>query len=464
MNALSYIVNHLVLPLESLRNTNNNKKREQVENGSHKNSMATRTTAIAQGDGKLSKRQLSDNALNGIENSSSFNGNLEKEENGGEEGGQRFASKLTMIVWAIIVFCPHYLIVKPTLFVWFLITSPLILIEYGVKSRMHHGDKINEDGTDKTGPNNDDSEVVSDGVSSLRSINENDEDDLAGGDEIYLQRDMVKGSLLEASVSKQQQQQQRQNHHHHHHHTSSRNKSCTRSEGSTGNTVFGTKRMGRFLFPKKLIPRSVLHAERRKILVVDLDETLIHSASRSTSHSNSSQGHMVEVRFAISGVSTLYYVHKRPHCDLFLSKVSKWYDLVVFTASMKEYADPVVDWLESSFPGNFTKRLYRNNCILRDGVGYIKDLSTVCGHFPTASISTSSSTTVGLGDVILIDNSPVSYAMNVDNAIQVEGWISDPTDTDLLTLLPLLEALRYTTDVRDILALKNGEQAFNYTH
>lgn len=66
-----------------------------------------------------------------------------------------------------------------------------------------------------------------------------------------------------------------------------------------------------------------------------------------------------------------------------------------------------------------------------------------------------------LDDVIIIDNSPVSYAMNVDNAIQVEGWISDPTDTDLLNLLPFLEAMRYSTDVRNILALKHGEKAFN---
>ena len=53
--------------------------------------------------------------------------------------------------------------------------------------------------------------------------------------------------------------------------------------------------------------------------------------------------------------------------------------------------------------------------------------------------------------------------MNVDNAIQVEGWINDPTDTDLLNLLPLLEALRFTTDVRNILGLRYGEKAFEGT-
>lgn len=43
-----------------------------------------------------------------------------------------------------------------------------------------------------------------------------------------------------------------------------------------------------------------------------------------------------------------------------------------------------------------------------------------------------------------------------DNAIPIEGWISDPTDNDLLHLIPLLEGLQYVTDVRALLALRQG--------
>ena len=45
----------------------------------------------------------------------------------------------------------------------------------------------------------------------------------------------------------------------------------------------------------------------------------------------------------------------------------------------------------------------------------------------------------------------------VDNAIPIEGWINDPTDNDLLHLIPILEALQYVTDVRALLALRRGE-------
>ena len=49
------------------------------------------------------------------------------------------------------------------------------------------------------------------------------------------------------------------------------------------------------------------------------------------------------------------------------------------------------------------------------------------------------------------------YLTFTDNAIPIEGWISDPTDNDLLHLVPLLEGLQYVTDVRAFLALRGGE-------
>ena len=53
--------------------------------------------------------------------------------------------------------------------------------------------------------------------------------------------------------------------------------------------------------------------------------------------------------------------------------------------------------------------------------------------------------------------STASDSLNVDNAIPIEGWINDPTDNDLLHLIPVLEALQYVTDVRAVLTLRRGE-------
>ncbi|KAK5780799.1 hypothetical protein RI543_001924 [Arxiozyma heterogenica] len=340
------------------------------------------------------------------------------------------------ILMSIIFFLPCYLIYKPFCFMWRVITLPISFVERGIKLRTRSRLKFS---------NTKKSNSISSKSSTLESIGETPEEDLSSGEEFYLQRDTVKGSLFRASTIKRDNSKLKQG------------KSLVNSDGAShvSTTTLGTKKMGRFLFPKKLIPRSILYSKKKKTLVIDLDETLIHSISRGTTHNNPSQAHIVEVKFSTSGVSTLYYVYKRPYCDQFLNKISKWYDIIIFTASMREYADPVIDWLESSFPGKFIKRLYRNDCTLRDGVGYIKDLSIIYGGGKN-SVSADR-----LNEIIIIDNSPISYAMQVDNAIQVEGWISDPTDADLLNLIPLLEALRYTTDVRNILALKSGEKAFH---
>jgi CTD nuclear envelope phosphatase 1 len=52
---------------------------------------------------------------------------------------------------------------------------------------------------------------------------------------------------------------------------------------------------------------------------------------------------------------------------------------------------------------------------------------------------------------------PAMSNTTIDNAIPIEGWINDPTDNDLLHLVPLLEGLQYVTDVRAFLALRGGE-------
>lgn len=137
----------------------------------------------------------------------------------------------------------------------------------------------------------------------------------------------------------------------------------------------------------------------QKTLVIDLDETLIHSLAKG---GRMSSGHMVEVKLNTTvgyGGATLgpqhpilYYVHKRPHCDDFLRKVCKWYNLVVFTASVQEYADPVIDWLEQERK-YFSGRYYRQHCTFRNGA-YIKDLSSV---------------EPDLSRVMILDNSPLSY-------------------------------------------------------
>jgi Dullard-like phosphatase family protein len=127
----------------------------------------------------------------------------------------------------------------------------------------------------------------------------------------------------------------------------------------------------------------------RKTLVLDLDETLVHADQHGGPHVD----HVVEVM--MEGHAQLYFVSKRPHTDYFLNKVSQWYELVIFTASLPEYADPVIDWLDPD-RRYFKKRLFRDACTPR-GFSFTKDLTLAESD---------------LSRVVLVDNSPISYAMH----------------------------------------------------
>lgn len=177
---------------------------------------------------------------------------------------------------------------------------------------------------------------------------------------------------------------------------------------------------------------------KRKYLVLDLDETLIHSHHEGVRQmlpqiSTSCPPDLV-LKIVIERHPVMFSVNKRPHVDYFLSVVSEWYELVVFTASMEIYGSAISDVLDRS--RNILKqRFYRQDCVLENG-SYSKDLSIV---------------TEDLSSVFIIDNSPGAYRGYPDNAIPIVSWYCDAHDTALLNLLPMLDALRFVGDVRSVL-------------
>lgn len=354
-----------------------------------------------------------------ITDDSKIKGNTESDHSS-NTAVQNHESAISFII-RIFLYIPNLIIVRPMLFTWFIITFPLNLLE-----RKKSADEINDEDQSEADQKEDEEEQETK-EDQIQTDSEPSSTTQSPSLSPVTSSQTTNATIPELdeeteSISPEQ--------------SAAIDFKSPTSPISSSLSHINSKLL---TFPKFVFPRNLINSNTKKTLILDLDETLVHSLSRGTRMSN---GHMVEVKFN-NQVATLYYVHKRPYCDLFLKQVSKWFNLVIFTASVKEYADPVIDWLESERKF-FTKRFYRDHCTLRDGQGYIKDLSTVDKN---------------LNNVIIIDNSPISYALHENNAIIVEGWINDPSDSDLLNLIPLLNGLRYTTDVRSILGLKNGELA-----
>lgn len=165
----------------------------------------------------------------------------------------------------------------------------------------------------------------------------------------------------------------------------------------------------------------------KQTLVLDLDETLVHSSFKPIP--NPDFIIPVEIEDQVHKV----YVLKRPHVDAFLEGVGKHFEVVVFTASLSKYADPVLDLLDPKRV--ITQRLFRESCSPYKG-NFVKDMSRLGRSIRMVSI---------------IDNSPTAYLFQPENAIPCESWFDDPNDTELLDFLPFLEELSKADNVRRFL-------------
>ncbi|XP_034183141.1 CTD small phosphatase herzog [Osmia lignaria lignaria] len=183
--------------------------------------------------------------------------------------------------------------------------------------------------------------------------------------------------------------------------------------------------------PRFLLP-PVRHQDmHKKCMVIDLDETLVHSSFKPINNAD------FVVPVEIDGTVHQVYVLKRPYVDEFLQRMGELYECVLFTASLAKYADPVADLLDRW--GVFRARLFRESCVFHRG-NYVKDLNKLGRD---------------LQQIIIVDNSPASYIFHPDNAVPVASWFDDMTDSELLDLIPFFEKLSNVENIYTVLCNSN---------
>ena len=203
----------------------------------------------------------------------------------------------------------------------------------------------------------------------------------------------------------------------------------------------------------------------KKILVLDLDETLIHAdfdeefstdeydtviqfkakneeakKEKNIEDSDSTSCCLSEVEE--DDVHTVG-IFIRKGVKHFLEEVNKYFEVGIFTASVKEYADAVISFLD---PENklIKFRLYRNNCINFNDAFTVKDLRIFKN--------------VDLKKIVLLDNSMYSFAAQINNGILINSFINDKEDNELFNALNyLVNFILPAEDVREV-----NEQFYNF--
>ena len=158
-------------------------------------------------------------------------------------------------------------------------------------------------------------------------------------------------------------------------------------------------------------------------IVLDLDETLIFLGE---DENNKNKG----------------ILKFRPGLLQFLSKIKKYYEIIVFTSATKEYGDKIEDIIEKD-KKFFDVRLYREHTIIYENE-LVKDISRIGRP---------------LEKIIIVDNMPQNFRLQKENGINIKAfWGDDQKDNALSALGIILKNIaKNFDDVREGIAFYKDE-------
>lgn len=172
--------------------------------------------------------------------------------------------------------------------------------------------------------------------------------------------------------------------------------------------------------------------ENKKTLILDLDETLVHA---DIEFNYKYHDEMLTFNREGTNEEILIPLILRPHLFDFLNYVSQFFEIIVFTASEKNYADAILNYIEKERK-YFSKRLYRDSCLFLQPYLYIKDLDILSNR--------------NLSNVIIVDNSMFSFGNNLNNGILISSFYNDKEDNMLFNLANYLSCLVNVDDIRSV--------------
>ena len=167
--------------------------------------------------------------------------------------------------------------------------------------------------------------------------------------------------------------------------------------------------------------------KREYTLVLDLDETLVHYMEDEEEYNA--------------------YVKVRLGAENFINELSKFCEIVIFTASTEDYANTVINGLDCK--NNISYKLYRQHTNFVNGFN-IKDLSKLGRD---------------ISKVIIIDNIEENFSLQPDNGLNICDFEGDENDNELNFLLyDLLDVVKISgLDVREKLPEVREKMIRRYT-
>jgi carboxy-terminal domain RNA polymerase II polypeptide A small phosphatase len=176
------------------------------------------------------------------------------------------------------------------------------------------------------------------------------------------------------------------------------------------------------------------------LLILDLDETLIHATEKELVH---------KCDFKVFN----YNVYKRPFLNHFLNEIKNDFDLGIWSSASDDYVEEVSKLIfpkniELQFIWGRSRCTYRSNLQI-DELGYYNYDSNGHYHY-VKSLKKIKKKGYDLNRVLIVDDSPHKCKDNFGNAIYPIEFKGDMADDELKFLAEYLKILKEKPNVRII--------------
>ena len=173
--------------------------------------------------------------------------------------------------------------------------------------------------------------------------------------------------------------------------------------------------------------------DRQKTLILDMDETLIHAKPKIPENEDF-EGDYDIVLDDDDGSQLTFMVKMRPGVVEWLERLAQFYEIAVFTAAERTYATKIIKHFDPN--SEYIKHLLsREHCVHVSNF-YVKDLRIISDR--------------KLEDMVIVDNSIVAFAFNLDNGVPINDFRGDePMDEELIYMTSYLEDIYHYEDIRE---------------
>ena len=172
----------------------------------------------------------------------------------------------------------------------------------------------------------------------------------------------------------------------------------------------------------------------KKLLILDLDETLIHGASK-------------KLDYEPACISPWCFLYKRPYVDEFMAFCKENFKVAIWTTASLEHAEMALAQVcESDYPFEFIWTSDRctqardriGMCDYGSGYHWVKDLKKVKrkGYC--------------LNQTIMIDDTPSMLERQYGNLVRIKRFRGDSSDCELQYLMLYLLELKDADNIRKV--------------